>query len=248
VIGLSLAGASQYVERGPLPLAAGLSLLAGITGFLSPCVLPLVPGYLSYLAAQLGEGEHNTARRRAILGAGLFVLGFALIFVSAGVAFGAAGAQLRDHIDTVQRIFGAVTIALGFVYLGALPALQREVRIHRMPSPGRLVGAPLLGAAFALAWSPCLTPTVGAVLSMSYDQSAAARGAFLMFCYCVGLGSPFVLFAAGAGWFITTVSVIQRYRRPIGRVGGLLLIFAGLSLVTGTWTHGMDWLRGSTTL
>ena len=238
-------GFSGTVTDGPLLAAAGVAALVGLIGFLSPCVLPLVPGYLSYVAglsASTAEEEHG--RRRMILGALLFVLGFTAIFVAEGVLFGSLGSAIRDNTLTIQRVLGGVTIVLGIVFLGGIGFLQREWKIHRLPVAG-LVGAPLLGATFGLAWGPCLTPTVGAVYSLAYTQGTAGRGAFLLLCYCAGLGIPFLLVAVGFGWVSGALGVIRRHMGLISRVGGALLIVMGILLVSGEWNHWMDALRSN---
>jgi cytochrome c-type biogenesis protein len=240
------AGSFEHaVTDGPLLVAAGVAALVGLIGFLSPCVLPLVPGYLSYVAGLSGaseEAEHG--QRRMVSGALLFVLGFTAIFVAEGVLFGSLGAAIRDHALGIERVLGVVTILMGVVFLGGIGFLQREVRIHRLPRAG-LFGAPLLGAAFGLAWAPCLTPTFSAVYSLAFQQATAGRGAFLMLCYCLGLGIPFVLVALGIGWVSGALGFVRRHARAVSQVGGVLLIVIGLLLVTGTWNHWMDELRTS---
>ena len=240
------AGAFEHaVTDGPLLVAAGVAALVGLIGFLSPCVLPLVPGYLSYVAGLSGSGGDGThGQRRMVSGALLFVLGFTAIFVAEGVLFGSLGAAIRDHALAIERVLGVVTIVMGVVFLGGIGFLQREVRIHRLPRAG-LVGAPLLGAAFGLAWAPCLTPTVGAVYALAFQQGTAGRGAVLMVSYCLGLGIPFVLVAMGFGWVAGALGFVRRHARVVSQVGGVLLIVMGLLLVTGTWNHWMDALRTS---
>lgn len=236
------AGFAHVVTDGPLLLAAGVAALVGLIAFLSPCVLPLVPGYLSYVAGL--SGAARPSQRRMLAGAVLFVLGFTAIFVAEGVLFGSLGAAIRDHALGIERVFGAVTILLGVVFLGAIPALQREFRIHALPRTG-LAGAPLLGAAFGLAWAPCLTPTFGAVYSMSFQQGTAGRGAFLMACYCLGLGVPFVLVSLGFGWVSGALGLVRRHTRAVSRIGGVVLIVIGVLLLTGTWDHWMRQLQSS---
>jgi cytochrome c-type biogenesis protein len=235
-------GFTNAVTDGPLLVAAGVAALVGLVGFLSPCVLPLVPGYLSYVAGM--SATDRPSQRRMLGGAVLFVLGFTVIFVLEGLLFGSLGAAIRDHALAIERVLGAVTIGMGVVFLGGFGLLQREFRIHRLPRAG-LLGAPLLGAAFGLAWAPCLTPTFSAVYSMSFVQATAGRGAFLMFCYCLGLGVPFVLVALGFGWVSGALGFVRRHGRAVGRLGGLLLIVIGVLLVTGEWNHWMDALRTS---
>jgi cytochrome c-type biogenesis protein len=159
-----------------------------------------------------------------------------------GAAFGGLGGSIRTHLRTIEIVLGIVTILMGVVFLGGIPLLQREFRIHRLPRAG-LAGAPLLGAAFGLAWAPCLTPTFGAVYSMSFVQGTAGRGAFLTVCYCIGLGVPFVLVALGFGWVTSVLGFMRRHARVVSAVGGLLLIAIGVLLVSGEWNQLMDQLR-----
>ncbi len=239
---LASAGFSDTVYTGPLVAAAGVAMLVGIIGFLSPCVLPLVPGYLSYVAGLSGSGD-RTRSRRVLLGALLFVLGFTAVFVAEGALFGSLGSLLRDHTLAVERIFGALTIVLGIVFLGKVPFLQREFRFHKLP-PAGLVGAPLLGIAFGVGWLPCLTPTLGAVTGLATSQSTAGRGAVLMTFYCLGLGIPFLLVAAGIGWVSGALGFVRRHGGVVTQVGGAVLIVIGILLVTGVWDHWMTDLRG----
>jgi cytochrome c-type biogenesis protein len=232
-------GFTHAVQSGPLLVAAGVAALVGVIGFLSPCVLPLVPGYLSYVAGLSGEDVARPSQRRMVGGALLFVLGFSAIFVAQGIFFGALGQNIRDNRLTIERVLGAVTIVLGVVFLGGIAVLQREVKVHRLPRAG-LLGAPLLGAAFGLAWTPCLTPTFTAVYSLSLVQGTAGRGAFLTFCYCLGLGVPFVLVALGFGWVSRMLGFVRRHRRVVSSVGGVLLMTIGVLLVTGAWDHLMN--------
>jgi cytochrome c-type biogenesis protein len=229
-------GFSHTVQDGPLLVAAGVAALVGIIGFLSPCVLPLVPGYLSYVAGLSGEAASRPSQRRMTAGAVLFVLGFTAIFVVQGVLFGQLGSSVRAHRLVIEQVFGVITIVFGLAFLGALGFLQREFKIHKLP-PAGLVGAPLLGAGFGVAWSPCLTPTFTAVYSMSFTQGTAGRGAFLMACYCLGLGIPFVLVALGFGWVSSALGFVRRHRRAVSAFGGALLITIGVLLVTGAWDH-----------
>lgn len=238
---LLASGFSHTVTNGPLLVAAGVAALVGVVGFLSPCVLPLVPGYLSYVAGLSGDSA-RPSQRRMVAGAVLFVLGFTAIFVAQGSAFGALGGSINENRVLIERVLGAVTIVMGVVFLGGIGFLQREFRIHRLPRAG-LIGAPLLGAAFGLAWAPCLTPTFGAVYSMSLTEGTAGRGAFLTVFYCLGLGIPFVLVALGFGWVASALEFVRRHRRVVSALGGVLLIAIGVLLVSGQWNHWMDVLR-----
>jgi cytochrome c-type biogenesis protein len=239
---LAAAGFTDTVYSGPLIAAAGVAMLVGLIGFLSPCVLPLVPGYLSYVAG-LSGASGSAKTRRVLGGAVLFVLGFTAVFVAEGALFGSLGEVLRDHTRTVERIFGALTIGLGLVFLGRIPFLQREFRVHKLPKAG-LIGAPLLGIAFGVGWLPCLTPTLGAVTGLAVSQSTAGRGALLMMFYCFGLGVPFLLVAGGIGWVSGALGFIRRHGQIVSQIGGAVLIIMGILLVTGLWDTWMTDLRG----
>ena len=234
---MSLAGT---VQNGPLLVAAGVSAMVGVVGFLSPCVLPLVPGYLSYVAGLSGAAD----RRRTVLGAFLFVLGFTAVLVAEGALFGTLGQLIQEHAVLIERVLGGITVLLGLVFLGWVRPLQREVKVHRLPQAG-LLGAPVLGVTFGLAWTPCLTPTFSVVFGLAYSQGTAARGALLMVAYCLGLGVPFLLVAFGLGWVTGALSVLRRHGRLVSQVGGALLVVIGFLLLSGTWDHWMAWLRSS---
>jgi cytochrome c-type biogenesis protein len=236
-------GFAHTVSDGPLLVAAAVAALVGLIGFLSPCVLPLVPGYLSYVAGLSGDAD-RPSQRRMVLGALLFVLGFTAIFVAQGAAFGELGFSITEHRVGIERVLGAVTIVMGVVFLGGIPFLQREFKVHRLPQAG-LLGAPLLGAGFGLAWAPCLTPTYGAVYTMAISQGTAGRGAILTVFYCLGLGLPFVLVALGFGWVTSVLGFVRRHRVWISGVGGALLIAIGVLLLSGAWDHLMNVLRAN---
>ena len=249
---------SGLVTDGPLLVAAAVAALVGLISFASPCVLPLVPGYLAYVSGLVGTGapaeepgSGGTAtavrtavspRTRMVLGAVLFVLGFTAVFVAFGTAFGGLGRLLLEHADLLNRIFGVVTIVVGLGFLGWLPLLQRTKRLSARPAAG-LAGAPLLGIVFGLGWTPCLGPTLSAVYSLAFTEATATRGALLGVAYCLGLGIPFVLVALGARWAMGATSFLRRHARTVTRVGGAVLVVVGLLLVTGAWTEIMQWLR-----
>lgn len=263
---------SQTVLDGPLLVAMAVSALVGLLGFASPCVLPLVPGYLSYVAglaganavpAEVPAGAGSPAgmsaatlqrpvhpRRRVVAGSLLFVLGFTAVFVSFGALFGGLGRLLLEHQTLINRTLGVLTIGLGLVFLGWLPGTQRELRVHRLPAAG-LAGAPLLGIVFGLGWTPCLGPTLGAVQTLAVSEGSATRGAMLSLAYCVGLGLPFVLTAIGLRSALAASAFARRHAGTVMRIGGVLLIVLGLLLVTGLWESFMIELRawlGSTGL
>jgi cytochrome c-type biogenesis protein len=240
---------ARLVVDGPFVVAALVAAVAGLVSFLSPCVLPLVPGYLSYVGGLSGtEADAATdgttagggvatrarVRSRTVLGAMLFVLGFTAVFVTYGVLFGRLGSALIEHQRLLERILGVVVILLGLAFLGWLPGVSRELRIHRFPSAG-LVGAPLLGIVFGLGWTPCIGPTLGAVQSLALSTAGAGRGAALSAAYCIGLGVPFVLVAVGARWLVRSLAVVRRHANVVTYVGGGLLVVLGLLLVTGLW-------------
>ena len=221
----------EIVFNGSLWLAVPLSLLAGLVSFASPCVLPLVPGYLGIVGGQ-ADGRRRVAR--SVLGAALFVLGFSVVFVAFGIAFGAAGFALKPWIDLVTRIMGALIIVLGLVFVGFFRLFQRTAKINLAPRVG-LAGAPLLGVVFGLGWTPCIGPTLAAIFSLSLDAATPARGALLGVAYCIGLGLPFVLLAAGFQWASSSLAFLRRHIRAINIAGGVLLILIGVLMVTGLW-------------
>lgn len=251
-----MSGFASTVTSGPLVAAFGVAALAGVVSFISPCVLPLVPGYLSYVTGLSGADLDAPGRRgrllvrgRILAGSVLFVLGFTAVFVAYGALFGGLGRTLLVHQAVIQQVVGAVIVLLGLVFMGLIPGLQREVRLHRLPASG-LAGAPLLGVVFGLGWTPCVGPTLGAVQGLAYETASAGRGALLAAAYCVGLGLPFVLFGMGYRWLLGVLGVARRHARWVTRVGGGLLVVLGLLLLTGTWnemTIAMrDWVTGFT--
>lgn len=244
---------ARTVTDGPLLVAAAVAALVGLVSFLSPCVLPLVPGYLSYVTGLSGTETGETTggdtmvrtrvvRSRVVAGALLFVLGFTAVFVAYGVLFGRLGGLLVRHQELLQRVLGVVVILLGLAFLGLLPGLQHEARIHRLPAAG-LAGAPLLGVVFGLGWTPCIGPTLGAVNSLALSSAGASRGAFLSLAYCLGLGVPFVLVALGTRWLVGALAVVRRHAAVVRYVGGGLLVLLGLLLLTGLWADLMVELR-----
>ena len=250
---------SDVVVDGPLLLAAPLAVAAGLVSFLSPCSLPLVPGYLSYVSGLSGSELTRTrpsgstlvaapptgaARRRVLLGASLFVLGFSAVFTAYGAAAGALGGLLFDQSRALTVVLGGITVLLGLVFAGVLrlPALDRTARLDLRPAAG-LGGAPLLGALFAIGWTPCIGPTLAAVLSLSADSATAGRGALLAVLYSAGLGVPFVLVAASLHRAMDRLAVVRRHSALVMRVGGLLLVAIGLLQITGIWGGWLNELR-----
>jgi len=246
---------------GPLLLAVAVAALAGLVSFFAPCMLPLVPGYLSYvtglagtdLAPSAGDAPRPAGavamatrlrRGRAVAGSALFVAGFTAVFVTVSYAVGAAGRALLVHARTIEIVAGVATILLGLAFADVLPGLARTWRISRLPAAG-LAGAPLLGAVFALSWTPCLSPTLTAVLGLATVHGSAGRGAVLATAYSLGMGLPFVGFAAGYGRLQRAVGFIRRHNAWVTRLGGALLVAVGLALVTGAWTEFVNWLRAT---
>ncbi|MFD9128951.1 cytochrome c biogenesis CcdA family protein [Kitasatospora sp. NPDC059571] len=237
----ALAGAIGYndtVASGALVLAVPIALAAGLLSFLSPCVLPLVPGYLSYVtgfsAADLSDAR-GARRGRMLLGSLLFVAGFTAVFVSGGALFGQFGSVLKDHVRLIDTVLGVLTVLMGLAFMGLLPGFtMRELRSHRRPAIG-LAGAPLLGVVFGVGWTPCIGPTLSAILSLSTDQASAGRGALLMAVYCVGLGVPFVGAALAFRKALGAFGWIKQHYQWVMRIGGGMLVVVGALLVTGVW-------------
>ncbi|MET8339329.1 cytochrome c biogenesis protein CcdA [Streptosporangium canum] len=230
---------ASTVASGSLALALPIALAAGLVSFLSPCVLPLVPGYLSYVTGMSADPK----RGRMVMGIALFVLGFAAVFVAGGALFGGLGAALLGNADIITRVLGALTVVLGLAFMGVIPGLQRDFRIHRLPAAG-LAGAPLLGVVFGLGWTPCIGPTLGVVLTLGLTEGSAGRGALLAFVYALGLGLPFL--AAGLAYrkALHTFKAVRRHSQLITRVGGGMLVAVGLLLVTGLWGELIVTMQG----
>jgi cytochrome c-type biogenesis protein len=246
-------GFTEIAAAGPLLLALGVCVLAGLVSFASPCVVPLVPGYLSYLAAVVGDDDQPrpgaikappAARWRVAGSAALFVAGFTTVFVLGTVAVLGMTTTLITNQLVLQRVGGVLTIVMGLVFVGLIPALQRQARF----SPRQLTtvaGAPVLGAVFALGWTPCLGPTLSGVITVAAATEGAnvARGIVLTIAYCMGLGIPFVLLAFGSARAVTGLAWLRRHSRGIQIFGGALLIAVGAALVTGVWNDFISWLR-----
>ena len=273
-------GVGEVVSSGSLVIAIPLAMLAGLISFASPCVLPLVPGYLSYVTgltgAELEEaraasaavpanapaggvagaaaapgassatapaGVRQPIKHRVVLGTLGFILGFSAVFVSYGALFGGLGAQLLTHQEVITRVLGVVVIVLGLGFLGLVPSLQREARLHHRPARG-MWGAPLLGALFALGWTPCIGPTLAAVQSLAFTEGSAARGALLSVAYCIGLGLPFLVIGLAMERGLEALAWARRNTRAIQVVGGVSMILLGVLMVTGLWGSLTIAMRG----
>jgi cytochrome c-type biogenesis protein len=234
------AATTDAVLDGSLLLAAPVAVAAGLVAFLSPCVLPLVPGYLSYVTgmsgADLAGDQPAWHPGRVIAGSALFVLGFSAVFVTAGALFGGLGAELQARADPISRALGVLTIALGLAFAGLLPGLRRDLRIHRLPAVG-LAGAPVLGVLFGLGWTPCIGPTLAAVQTLALNTASAGRGAVLTAAYCLGLGLPFLLTGVAYRWALGALTAVKRHYVWVLRTGGAMLVVIGVLLVTGLWTE-----------
>jgi cytochrome c-type biogenesis protein len=275
---------TQLVTSGPLILALPVAAAAGAVTFLSPCCLPLVPGYLSFVTGMAGAGESAPGpvppaapgssaaaadgsgvavaapplaapalaataavppRGRVVAGTALFVLGFSVVFVAYGAALGGLGHLLTGHARVLTQVLGGLTIVLGLLFAGAFDRFSFAGRIARpsaRPKAG-LAGAPLLGVMFGLGWTPCIGPTLTAVLALSASTGTVTRGAVLAFVYALGLGVPFLLVSFGFQAAMRAFAFFRRRARLVTRIGGAMLICVGLLEVTGAWTTFMAWLQ-----
>jgi cytochrome c-type biogenesis protein len=275
-------GTGQLVMSGPLVLAVPVALAAGAVTFISPCCLPLVPGYLSYVAGMSGADAQRSAgpqarpdgpapsvagaaagpavavvasppavrsgiamRGRAVAGTALFVLGFSALFASYGAAFGGLGVMLLSHQQVLLQVLGGLTIVLGLLFAGAFDRFALAGRVLRPSARPRagLAGAPLLGVMFGLGWTPCIGPTLAAVLTLAVTTGSAARGAFLAFVYGLGIGIPFLIVAALFQRGMQLFSFARRHAALVTRVGGALLVIVGVLQVSGAWAAAMTWLK-----
>lgn len=231
---------------GSLALALPVALVAGLVSFFSPCVIPLLPGYLSYATglsgADLASGAAGRHRGRMLAGSALFVLGFTAVFVALGTLSGALGDWLVLWERQITVVLGSLTILLGLVFAGVVPWLQREWRVHAVPAVG-LAAAPFLGVLFGLGWMPCIGPTLGVITMLSYNEGTAGRGALLSAVYALGLGLPFIIAGVAYNRMLGAIGWVRRHQVWVMRLGGLMLVAVGVMLVTGWWTQAMTWVQ-----
>ena len=256
---------ADIASHGPLLLGVVVAAVAGLVSFLSPCILPLVPGYLAYVTGLSGadvqdHDDHEQTRRhagrvgtlahdrrtrtRVLAGSLLFVAGFGAVFITVGVVAASAGRLLREHERALEIGGGLLMIVFALALLGLVPGLGREMRIRRLPAAG-VAGAPVFGAVFALSWIPCIGPTIGAVLALGAVGGQPARAAVLAAAYTLGLGLPFLAFGLGFRWFVGAVALVRRHPVWVTRIGAGLLAVVGLALLTGAWGEFVSWLRVS---
>ncbi|MFG2828878.1 cytochrome c biogenesis CcdA family protein [Streptomyces sp. NPDC048434] len=250
MIALAAAAENQTVLNGTLLAAVPIALVAGLLSFFSPCVLPLVPGYMSYVTGVTGSDLGEARRGRMLAGATLFVLGFTAVFVSGGALFGFFGKNLQEYKDVISRILGVLMILLGLAFAGVLKRFgQRELRFHMKPAMG-LAGAPVLGVLFGVGWTPCLSPTFAAVSTLAYYDASAGRGALLTVAYCLGLGLPFIVVALAFRRALGAFGWVKRHYLWVMRIGGGMMVALGILLVTGIWDSLMSelqsWTQSST--
>ncbi|QBE49563.1 cytochrome c biogenesis CcdA family protein [Leucobacter triazinivorans] len=242
---------SDLVFDGALWVGVLIAVLAGFVSFASPCVLPLVPGYFGYLGSAVAPVEHRAGaadsstaqRRRLLLGVLLFITGFSVVFVTVTVLGGVFGQVFLSYADIATRILGVVVIVMGLAFVGVFRKMQRTVR-PRFRSRLGLAGAPLLGLALGIGWTPCIGPTLAAIISVSWNLGDPVRAGLLGVAYSLGLGIPFLLLALGLGWATRSMSFLRRHIRTINIAGGTVLVLLGLLMVTGLWTRLMSSLQG----
>jgi cytochrome c-type biogenesis protein len=227
---------AETVVGGSLLLAAVFAFAAGVVSFASPCVLPLVPAYMSYVTGMIGIDLGEAKRGRLLLGTALFVGGFTVVFVSYGALFGSLGSVLIDYSETITQVLGVFTIIFGLAFMGLIPWLNRSWNPTQNTSMG-LVGAPLLGVLFGIGWTPCIGPTLAAVQTLAIDSASAGRGAALAAVYCLGLGLPFLLVAFAFRKAFGAMSWMKRHYTLLIRIGGGMLVLLGVLMVTGVWAE-----------
>ena len=225
----------NHIMDGFLLTAFPIAVFAGLLSFISPCVLPLVPGYLSFAAG------FSNSRGRVFLGSILFVLGFSALFISYGVLFGELGARIATNEEVITRVLGVLTILMGVIFLGAFPLMPTLK--PRISTTGGLIGAPLLGFLFGVGWTPCIGPALASVQALAFQESSAVRGAFLSFGYCLGLGLPFIASGLYLDKSEKLRKILVKSGDKVSKIGGALLILIGLLQLTGVWTDLMIEMR-----
>jgi cytochrome c-type biogenesis protein len=232
----------ESASSGSLLVAIPVALLAGLVSFFSPCVIPLLPGYLSYATGLSGADLADAKRGRMLAGSLLFVLGFTSVFVALGALSGAFGSALITHRREITVVMGVLVILLGLAFIGLVPWLQRDVRVHSVPAVG-LAAAPMLGFLFGLGWTPCIGPTLGAILTLSIYEATVARGALPSGVYALGLGLPFVLAGLAYRRALGAFAFVRRHQAWVTRLGGVMLVLVGVLLVTGWWDWIVNWMQ-----
>ena len=232
----------HQAASGSLVLAIPVALIAGLVSFFSPCVIPLLPGYLSYATGLSGADLEQARRGRMLAGALLFVLGFTTVYVLLGWVSGSVGSWLVQWRSQLEVVLGILTILLGLAFMGLVPFFQRDFRIHKVPAVG-LAAAPLLGFLFGVGWTPCIGPTLAAITNLSLNEATAGRGALLSAVYCIGLGVPFIVAALAYRRALGAFAFVRRHQQWVTRVGGIMLVLVGLALVTGWWDQAVTWLQ-----
>ncbi len=232
----------HQASSGSLVLAIPVALVAGLVSFFSPCVIPLLPGYLSYATGLSGADLEHARRGRMLAGALLFVLGFTTVYVLLGWVSGSVGSWLVQWRSQLEVVLGVLTILLGLAFMGLVPFFQRDFRIHKVPAVG-LAAAPLLGFLFGVGWTPCIGPTLAAITNLSLNEATAGRGALLSAVYCIGLGLPFIVAALAYRRALGAFAFVRRHQQWVTRVGGVMLVLVGLALVTGWWDQAVTWLQ-----
>jgi cytochrome c-type biogenesis protein len=232
----------EIVFSGPLILALPLALAAGFLAFASPCVLPLVPGYLGYVSGVSAQDSVRRPTTRLVIGVLLFIAGFSSVFISFSIAFASLGSLLVGWLDVIIRFAGLLVILMGFVFIGQVSFLQRAVTLPLAGTSG-FVGAPVLGVVFGLGWAPCIGPTLIAINTLALTVGDIPRAVILAVAYCIGLGLPFLLIALGFGWVTGGVAFLKRHIRAINIAGGVILMSIGVAMVSGLWQMWMSSLQ-----